>query len=269
MHQDYDKIIKDTIKKSQQAILQHICKVNVVTWEELPRDVPRTVERRGDWLKIGTDALTQTKRLYHLEFQSGNDENIELRMLFYWVLYAERYKLPVLQYLIYLGEGIPTMPTFLQRDRVFFEYEVVAINTIDYELFLASSEPESIILSILADFKKEENNKVVEKILRALKNKSKNQQQLQKYIYQMELLANLRELQPVISKKVTEMSINYDLKKDFRYQQGRGEGRDEGRDEGVEITKRYFVGETPAAIALALQLDITEVRRIIAKIEAK
>jgi hypothetical protein len=53
----------------------------------------------------------------------------------------------------------------------------------------------------------------------------------------MELLANLRELQPVISKKVTEMSINYDLKKDFRYQQG-------------------------------MQLDIAEVQRIIAEVAA-
>ena len=152
MHQDYDKIVKENIKKSQDAILQYICKVNVTAWEELPRDVSRTIERRGDWLKIGSDAATNDKRLYHLEFQSGNDEDIDLRMLFYWVLYAERYKLPVNQYVIYLGEGVPTMPTILHRDRVHFEFEVIAVNTIDYELFLHAENPESIIWAILADF---------------------------------------------------------------------------------------------------------------------
>ncbi len=193
-HQDYDKIVKENIKKSQNVILQHVCKVNIQQWEELPRDVPRTVERRGDWLKIGIDPITAHKALYHLEFQSGNDEDLALRMLFYWVLYAERYKLPVRQYVIYLGSSKTMIPSILQQDRVYFEYEVIAINSIDYELFLSSENPESIIWAILADFKKEKNAHVVKKILIALQNKIKNPQRLQRYIYQMELLANLRKL---------------------------------------------------------------------------
>ena len=74
MHQDYDKILKQNIKKSESTILQHVCHIAATDWQPLPHDVPRTIERRGDWLKVGTDIATQIKTLYHIEFQAANEE---------------------------------------------------------------------------------------------------------------------------------------------------------------------------------------------------
>jgi hypothetical protein len=45
MHQDYDKIFKENIKKAEQTVLRVICGIEGLAWEELPRDVPRTIER--------------------------------------------------------------------------------------------------------------------------------------------------------------------------------------------------------------------------------
>ena len=71
----------------------------------------------------------------------------------------------------------------------------------------------------------------------------------------MELLANLRQLQPIIAKKVTDMSIHYDLKQDFRYQQGVEIGNAEGVALSMRIIKLYLKGKTNKEIAEVLQAD--------------
>ncbi len=272
MHQDYDKIFKENIKRAEQTVLRVICGIEGLIWEELPRDVPRTIERRGDWLKIGISPETNEKSLYHLEFQTANDDSMGLRMLIYWSLYRERYKLPVKQYLIYLGQTPPTMSNILQETNVWFQFPVIAINSIDYELFLASETPEAIILAILADFKKENNVEVVGKIITTLQKKSKNKRQLQKYIFQMELLANLRALQPIISYQITNMSINYDLSKDFRFNQGIEQGISKGIEQGIEqgINQGIEKGEhdltkTLVRTSLAEGLTIEFIAKLIKK----
>jgi hypothetical protein len=269
MHQDYDKILKENIKKAEQTILTCVCGLPNLLLEELPRDVPRTIERRADWLKIGLDTTTFERKLYQIEFQAVDDPEMPLRMLIYWGLYSERYKLPVEQYVVHIGEKNSLMPNYLKRENIWFEYKLISINTIDYELFLAADTPESIILAILADFKKENNIDVVGKILVALQNKAKNQRALQKYIYQMELLANLRELQPLISHQITKMSINYDLSKDFRYNQGKTEGEAQGASLASIIIKRYTRGGTPEQIAQDLKTDLKFVKTVIAQFESE
>ena len=89
----------------------------------------------------------------------------------------------------------------------------------------------------------------------------------------MELLSNLRKLQPVISKTVTDMSIHFDLSEDTRYLQGieKGEARGEARGEvmSAKIIKHYLKGETIATIAHALAIETTKVAAVIANFEAE
>ena len=289
MHQDYDKVFKENIVKAEKTVLSAICGMPNLLLQELPRAVPRTIERRGDWLKIGIDTNTAERKLYHIEFQTADDDTMPLRMLIYWSLYRELYRLPVEQFAIYLGENPPQMPTMLQEENVWFRYRIIAINTIDYELFLNAETPEAIILAILADFKKQDNFAVVGKILSVLRDKIPNKRLLQKYIFQMELLANLRDLQPLISHQITKMSINYDLSKDFRYNQGIDIGINQGIDIGInqgidiginqgkaealsltaKIIKLYTKGFDATAIAERLKTDTKTVSTAIAEYDAE
>ncbi len=219
-HQDYDKIIKETMERIGRPILQKLLKIDASSIENLPLAVPRTIERRADFLKIGVDSEDGIKKLFHLEFQSNNHDKMLQRFLVYFSLFFERYNLPVKQYVIYLGLGRWTATTKLKMENISFEYEVICLNTIDYELFVNSELSEEIILAILADFKKENNYIVIQKIVTALKNKTKNKKKLQKLIFQLEILSNLRNLQPEITKILSNMPIYYDVTKDLRYQQG-------------------------------------------------
>jgi hypothetical protein len=177
--------------------------------------------------------------------------------------------LPVEQFAVYLGEKPLTMPSTLQDKNVWFRYSIIAINSIDYELFLASDTPEGMILAILADFKKQDNLDVIGKILLALEQKIKNKRVLQKYIFQMELLANLRDLQPLISYQITNMSINYDLSKDFRFNQGIDLGISQGEHNIAKTMVRTSLtkGLSIEFIAELLQKPVTYIQTIQAEIE--
>jgi hypothetical protein len=234
-HQDYDKIIKETIEKLGTPILQKLLGVDASSIEDMPSAMPRTIERRADFLKSGIDAMDLIRKLFHLEFQSEVHKKMLQRLLVYWSLFYERYDIPVKQYVIYLGSGKWTADTSIDLPNLKFSYEVIAINTIDYELFVNSEQPEEIILSILADFKKENKADVVKKILFCLKNKTKNKKKLQKYIMQLEILSNLRNLQPEITKQLSTMSIHYDITKDLRFQQGIELGVEQGVNLGDEL----------------------------------
>ena len=152
-HQDYDKIFKENIAKIADILLSKVCKLELENIESVKTTVPRTIERRADVLKMATDKRTGEKKLVHLELQSSNDPNMPWRMLVYKGLFYEIYQLPIEQYVIFLGAGKPTMQTEISLPDLWFRYNIIAINTIDYETFINSEEPEEIILAILADFK--------------------------------------------------------------------------------------------------------------------
>jgi hypothetical protein len=264
MHQDYDKIFKENIAKVATSLVEKLCGISATNWENVPRAIPRTIERRTDWLKIGTDALTNTKYLYHLEFQSANHPTMPMRMLVYRALFTERYYLPMRQFVIYLGEGECTMPNELLMENLAFRYSVISINTIDYEIFVNSNAPEEIILAILADFKGEDKAATIRKILTVLNKKVTNQQKLDKYIFQLEILSNLRNLQLTVTTQITAMSLNYDITKDIRFQQGIEKGEVIGIEKSAHQTALLLLALgklTISEIATAINMPIEFVEK--------
>ncbi len=88
------------------------------------------------------------------------------------------------------------------------------------------------VLAISSNFKKSEVNTVVPEILRKLKSLTNDERKLRRYVRQLEILSNLRDLQPATIKYAEAMPITYNLETDVRYQQGIEKGVEE--DKGVE-----------------------------------
>jgi hypothetical protein len=225
-HQDYDKILKENIEKVGKSILSKICKIEVDILEDVSTTIPRTIERRVDFLKMGTDKKTGERFLSHLEFQAESHAKMDKRLLVYYALFYEVHDVIIKQYVIYLGTGNWTAPMQINHPNLQFRYEVICLNTIDYEVFIHSENPEEIILTILADFKGQNKAQVIQQIIKCLKDKTKNKRRLQKYIMQLEILSNLRNLQTEIIKQLSTMSIAYDVRTDLRYLQGKEEGEE-------------------------------------------
>ncbi len=242
-HQDYDKIIKENIEKISESILHKICGITLEFTENISATIPKTIERRADFLKIGINKATQKKEIFHIEFQTNVHPHMEKRELLYYALLNDKYELPIHQFVIYLGEYNWTTPTHIQHPKLTFSYEVIVLNKLDYQIFIQSEKPEEIILAILADFKKENKENVVRSIIQKVKDKSKNAQKLQKVIFQLEILSNLRNLQSEIIKQISAMPITFDIKKDLRYQQGIEQGIEKGIEKGVDLGREKLISE--------------------------
>ncbi|MEM6841975.1 MAG: hypothetical protein AAF632_07095 [Bacteroidota bacterium] len=160
-----------------------------------------------------------------------------LRMQTYWALLQEMHRLPVSQFVVYLGEKEPTMATsiadFIDGDDNNFWFKLINIHHYDYEKLLSSDIPEEILLAILGDFKNESPEKVVSNILSRLTETSSDKAKLQRYVRQLVVIAKLRNLQNSTLQTIEKMPIEFDLESDVIYQRGKQEGKNEEKKELV------------------------------------
>jgi len=105
-----------------------------------------------------------------------------------------KYKTPIRQYVIYIGEGAATMPTTLTNGKSIFSYEIISISAIDYRVFLKSDKPEEKMFAILADFGKENPGTVIKTIAAGVANSAKGDLERGRLKNQLRVLAQLRTL---------------------------------------------------------------------------
>src|SRR4051794_6763000 len=111
----YDKILKENMEASLGSIIQHTMGLRVIKSEEIPDDIQHTKERKPDVLKKVTDQNDYTYIL-HMELQSTNEQDMIYRMVEYRVMLQRRYRLPVKQYVLYIGKDKLTMITSISEE---------------------------------------------------------------------------------------------------------------------------------------------------------
>jgi Putative transposase, YhgA-like len=100
----FDKILKENIDSIIPAILSKILDIQIVKSEMLSGDIQRTKELKTDVLQKITDNKNRTFIL-HLEFQANDDNEMVYRMQEYYGMLKRKYKLPIRQFVVYLGTG--------------------------------------------------------------------------------------------------------------------------------------------------------------------
>ena len=183
-------------------------------------------------------------------------------MLLYYAMLWEKYQEPIKQFVVFIGRRKPRMATVLNHALLDYRFSLVDIRELNYrDLLSGATQPEEAVLAILSNFKKNEVDTVIPEILRKLRQLSTEERKLKRYVRQIEILANLRNLQPQIIKHTKTMALTYDIKKDVRYQQGREEGKAEGKEE-VILTLLKSGLLTDEQIAEVTQSSLTKIRRI-------
>ena len=232
MAQDYDKIIKENLEQLLPALIRSVIRIPVKQMKKIPFDTQITLERKPDYLL--QIELPQESALLQLEFQTSNDAEMVERMLEYYSLQRRKYKLPVYQFVLYLGSEKVTMATQIQDTNLQFRYELIYFQNLDYRLFLAGETPEEIILAILGNYMGDSPAQVIDSILKKLIHIQRRGRPIGKYISQLEILGNLRNLQSEIIDQTHHMALNYDITKDIRFQQGIEKGLVRGLEKGIE-----------------------------------
>ncbi len=113
------------------------------------------------------------------------------------------------------------MTTRLQMPAFEYSYELIDLQQISYQTFINSHIPEEVLLAILCNFEQTGPEKVIEEIFTKLRTLQESDLKFGRSIKQLSILSLLRDLQPLIIKRIQNMALtNIDITKDYFYQQG-------------------------------------------------
>lgn len=209
--QRFDKIIKENL---EQFILHFAATyLGLELQDSAPLDpkLQTTIEREPDVLRLVRPKDAENYIL-QIEFQSYDQKDMVYRMAEYKAILQRKYKISVVQYVIYLGIGKSKMPTSLPANQQIKDFQLLQFSEFKYTDFLNAEAPETIILAILCDFLGHDPEFVVAQILERLQNSLTTPEELRKYLIQLNVLAQLPKLDQLIDQKVITMPIHIDIR---------------------------------------------------------
>jgi len=220
---EYDRIIKENIEAILITLGKKLLGFEIKNPRPLTEKLQITIEREPDFLKQVT--LDDTKEIIlHLEFQRNDESDMVYRMAEYKAIIQRKYKIPVWQYVIYLGTEPPKMRTTLLPEEQIKGFNLTNIYEIPINQVLDSNIPEEIILSILTEYPRIDAEKVISKIIHKLKKVASSEAEFKRSLQQLITLSRLRKLEIQTQKTVNAMPITYDITTDGLYKQGIEQG---------------------------------------------
>lgn len=267
----YDRIFRENIEQLVVPLANRLLDLSIPGLEEIPDDLHQTIERKPDFLKkvIFPDGLQDY--ILHFEFQTADDSEMLERMLEYYALLWRKYQLPVRQYVFYIGEGVSQMRHNLLHEAIRFQYSLLNASEVDYRQFLNSTVPEEILLTVLGDFKQAHADDVIESVLVRLNELVPRSLRLKRYVKQLEILSQLRNLQQLVINVSEQMALVYNLENDIRFKQGEERGEARGKSEAKDLLIRNMLRKgilTHEQIAEIAEVPIESVKTIAQQLAA-
>jgi len=219
-HQDFDRVFKENIEQVCLSLADKYFGIKIKSTRNLPAiKIQSTVEREPDFIKI-VETEDRKEFILHIEFQSDDDKNMLPRIVEYHGMLFRQYGYPIRHFVVYLGKGNPSMRTRLEENEIMSGFELLNLNRYNHQDLLLSDIPEEIVLAILGSYEEAEPESVITQILERLKQVSKSENDLKKYVKQLGILSRLRNLEIQTLKQIEVMPITYDIETDHWYQEG-------------------------------------------------
>lgn len=225
----YDKIFRENMEVVLPGIIKHLLKLDIVESEELPDDLQHTKERKPDLLKKVKDASGRVYVL-HVEYQTKNEADMVFRMAEYSVMLQRRYQLSVKQYVVFIGSAKPKMATVITTEDLQFRYNLVALSSVDYKIFLKSDKPEEKILAILANFVNDSPLEAIVTILKEIKSVSGGDLSESRYFNQLRVLVQLRKLENQFIEAMETITKFFKEERDPLFRRGEAKGEAIGEE---------------------------------------
>ena len=229
----YDRLFKENIDALFLPLVAQRLEIEIDHYQKLSVELPKTIERKADFL-----AEVTTKKgeviLLQVEFQTKDDPKLLERMMLYHALLFGKFKKPVKQIVIYLGQKPSKMHTTLKPTEQFEGFELLSLQALEAKTFLEADAPEMILLALLTNYKVEQSQQVLRSILEQLQEKSAPTE-LRKYLQQLLLLSRIRQLEDLTLKMIEKMPIDYKIEDSILYKKG-----EEKRTEKILLALKYL-----------------------------
>jgi predicted transposase YdaD len=212
-------------------------------------------ERKPDVLKKITDEQGGTYVL-QIEFQVADESDMVYRMAEYYIMLERKYRLPIRQYVVFLGSATPQMPT---RPNLRFSFQLVSFAELDYQLFLQPNKPEEVLLSILANLGSRNTEATLIEIVPRVSETSQGNFSFRKHINQLSVLAQLRNLGIKLEDAMDSIEKLISPEKDVFYLMGEEKGQMKAEERIVRnlLTKMNLSVEQAADVA-GVSIDFVE-----------
>lgn len=231
-----DKIIKENCQNLVPFIFRKIFKLQYHKIENMPEVKQQvTVEKEPDFLRIVYNDDYPDGVVVQLEFESGDAENMDKRMLMYLAMLYWNTDKPILQFVFFLGAKQVKVKSIIRFGNLDYQYGVINIQDFSYKDFIHSEYSEEVILSILADTENLNYDELIDLILQRLVELNGNTLATRKFVKQLIMLSRLRNLQNLTIKKVRTMrSMSFDINNDILYLEGIEKGLEQGIEKGIQ-----------------------------------
>jgi hypothetical protein len=259
----YDKVVKENLNEVFIPFIINKLGYEVIVEEILPDKLFSTEEREMDLLLKLRDKKGNVF-LLHVEFQSKPDYEMIWRTGEYHGMIVRKYKIRTEHIVIDLADINSNIVTTLEEEFQFKGFQIIKLHDIDYSKMLSSQVPAEIILAILGNFGNREPELIIRAIAQRLKEVSRNDAELKKYVAQLNVFARLRNLQDLITQTISTMPITFDIENDSLVKLGIS------RKDRRNIEKMLLMTElSPIEIAIILEVDETLVYEIKEEITQK
>ena len=163
----YDLSIKDALEGIEGAVTEMFLGFKIKKADSINVGLIKIEEKQADYVCKIVDE-NDKKYILHIEFQTTNHFYMRFRMLRYLTELYKKYRLPIIQLVIYLGKDKMTMKDEIKfqahKTKIDYKYQLVDISTLKCENFIDSKDAGLIALAILCDFQTHTKQEVVQKI---------------------------------------------------------------------------------------------------------
>jgi predicted transposase/invertase (TIGR01784 family) len=227
----FDKIFRENIEAVIPSLIRKLLHIHAVQSEELPDDFQHTKERRPDVLKKITD-IHQNIFIIHLEIQLSDEPDMVFRMADYHLMLYRKYRIPVEQFVIYIGTEKPRMPLKFISERHSFEFRMIVLSEIDYAVFLHAADPGEIVFAVLGNFRGESPETAVTNIISRIHETTQSEFALMRYLVQLRVLSQIRKLESITRMTMESISKFFSEERDYLYIKGKVAGLEAGIEAG-------------------------------------
>jgi len=208
----FDKIFKENISDNFIQLLSLKFNLNISSHKELTPKFQTTIEREVDFLRLVTDS-NGYKSILHLEFQVQYDSELIFRIKEYDALIQRKYKLPVTTIVLNLGATNSKTQLKLPENMIFNQFYEFNFSSIAANYFIQSEIPEMVILGILSDMSELGTTEAVKALVSRLQKTTSTHSKFNKFISQLLMLSQIRNLDSNLSQTLDSMTLNIDIRK--------------------------------------------------------
>jgi len=189
----YDKIFKENAESIFLPLIAQKFGIEIHQFKQIKEKFQSTIEREMD-LFYEVKSVNGEHFMLHVEFQSTQDRQMIFRMAEYHGIAFRKRKIPIKHLLIYLGIQKIEIKSKLDEGEIFSGFEVLNLHDIDTNELLKSQVPEVILLAVLSNYSKEQSEDILRSLIERLKNVSKSNLDLSKFMKQLLILSRLRHI---------------------------------------------------------------------------